>query len=73
MVVDEQGFCGSIGGGALGPPENLQIARSLLENPSDRGFERTWRDIALGPNLGQCCGGHVTLLLNLMRHLSCYI
>ena len=74
MVVDEQGFCGSIGGGAL-EYQALQIARSLLENPSDRGFERTWRDIALGPNLGQCCGGHVTLLFesyapSLLPHMT---
>ncbi len=61
----------TIGGGAL-ELEAIAHARGLLASPSPR-FSRgkgTWaapwqrdvRDFALGPSLGQCCGGHTRLL-----------
>jgi xanthine dehydrogenase accessory factor len=56
MLVWQGGQSGTIGGGAL---EWLAIgrARDLLAT----GATRLDRE-ALGPNLGQCCGGAVTLL-----------
>ena len=47
---------GSIGGGAL-EYEAAKIARQMLQN--DTGPTR--RVVPLGPDLGQCCGGVVTL------------
>ena len=61
MIVSHDSFIGTIGGGAL-EYQALQIARAMMTNSADNPFQRQWRDIALGPNLGQCCGGHVTLL-----------
>ena len=61
MIVGKDSFIGTIGGGAL-EYQALQIARSLIDQSADTPFQRHWRDVALGPNLGQCCGGHVTLL-----------
>lgn len=56
MLVWEGGESGTIGGGAL---EWLAInrARAMLSQDGAR-LDRE----ALGPNLGQCCGGAVTLL-----------
>jgi len=62
MVVSEEGFHGTIGGGHL-EMEALKTARDLLA--SSAGGERPpplSREFALGPSLGQCCGGAVTLL-----------
>lgn len=62
MVVTERAILGTIGGGAL---EHAAIARarSLLADwfiaPDDAGEVLEHR--ALGPQLGQCCGGAVTL------------
>jgi len=58
MLVTPRGISSSIGGGTL---EWLAMAeaQSLLGKPSAR---RTITK-SLGPDLGQCCGGRVTLLL----------
>ena len=58
MLVTLRGISSSIGGGTL---EWLAMAeaQSLLGKPSAR---RTITK-SLGPDLGQCCGGRVTLLL----------
>lgn len=56
MLVWAAGQSGTIGGGAL-EWQAIQRARGLL----DQGGTRLDRQ-ALGPNLGQCCGGAVTLL-----------
>ena len=57
MVVRWDGFLGTIGGGAL-EWEALALARTALA----RGPGTTARrDLSLGPDLGQCCGGRVTL------------
>lgn len=47
---------GSIGGGAL-EWEAMRIARQMLAD----GQSTRRQSFALGPNLGQCCGGNVTL------------
>lgn len=56
MKVTATQTVGTIGGGAL---EHLAIAQArqiLVGN-----LQETQRNFALGPNLGQCCGGAVTL------------
>ncbi|WP_371157852.1 xanthine dehydrogenase accessory protein XdhC [Jannaschia sp. 2305UL9-9] len=57
MLVWEDGFSGTIGGGAL-EWHALSLARSVLQDGRTR-VER----MALGPALGQCCGGAVTLVV----------
>ncbi|MGG7519035.1 xanthine dehydrogenase accessory protein XdhC [Allorhizobium undicola] len=58
MLVDETGLEGTIGGGQL---EWMAIdkARHLLAS----GGDRAEMDVPLGPEIGQCCGGRVRLLL----------
>ena len=56
MVVGRQGFHGTIGGGAL-EWKVLAMAQGLLGTPRQvKIFSQS-----LGPDLGQCCGGRVTL------------
>jgi xanthine dehydrogenase accessory factor len=59
MVVTENGFSGSIGGGML-EYRAAEQARAILALPPG-----SWRvqDYPLGPLLGQCCGGKVRLLV----------
>ena len=57
MTVTPAITTGTIGGGAL-EFNAIATARKIL---AARGEERS-ETIALGPNLGQCCGGAVTLL-----------
>ena len=61
MLVAADEVIGTIGGGHL---EWLAIdeARALLS----RGSGKVERQIALGPTLGQCCGGSVELLSTLL-------
>lgn len=56
MLVWADGSLGTIGGGAL-EWEAMSRARRLLPNGGHQ-IDR----VALGPNIGQCCGGAVTLL-----------
>jgi xanthine dehydrogenase accessory factor len=56
MLVWQNGFSGTIGGGRL-EFEAIRAARTLDE-PGARRLTRH----ALGPELGQCCGGAVSLL-----------
>ncbi|MBL9046688.1 MAG: xanthine dehydrogenase accessory protein XdhC [Tabrizicola sp.] len=55
MLVWDTGQSGTIGGGAL-EFEAAERARAMLSGAS-RAVDR----VALGPSLGQCCGGAVTL------------
>ena len=63
MVVTADSLAGTIGGGNL-EHQCEAAARALLaagvEIPSTRDFP-------LGPALGQCCGGHVTVLFEILR------
>jgi len=52
---------GSIGGGNL-EYKTVAIARELLAAKLVPGKSSTIREFALGPALGQCCGGRVELL-----------
>jgi xanthine dehydrogenase accessory factor len=63
MVVTAQGFQGTIGGGHL-ELLALRQARELLDrpDPGPEGEAPEVRDLALGPSLGQCCGGRTTLV-----------
>ncbi|KPQ15509.1 MAG: xanthine dehydrogenase accessory protein XdhC [Rhodobacteraceae bacterium HLUCCO18] len=56
MFVTANGITGTIGGGAL-EWEAMAQARAMLAEAADP-LERT---VSLGPGLGQCCGGAVTL------------
>jgi xanthine dehydrogenase accessory factor len=56
MLVSIDGLEGTIGGGAL-EWEAMAQARSMLKN----GAGPAERTVSLGPGLGQCCGGAVTL------------
>lgn len=66
MVVDAQGQLGTIGGGHL-EWQALQTARRLIAQgkPGAQGAQGAQADRierhALGPRLGQCCGGVVEL------------
>tara|TARA_R110000751_G_scaffold288076_4_gene393331 strand:+ start:190753 stop:191556 length:804 start_codon:yes stop_codon:yes gene_type:complete len=59
MLVSADGLFGTIGGGQL---ELMAIkeARALLA----AGENEATMDIPLGPDIGQCCGGRVTLALD---------
>src|SRR5919109_3328003 len=57
IVVPGGGFYGTIGGGAL-EWRALAEAQAALERGAGARLSRH----ALGPGLGQCCGGRVTLL-----------
>lgn len=56
MLVSAEDVTGTIGGGAL-EFEAIERARRVLETGVDRVDH-----LPLGPGLGQCCGGAVTLL-----------
>ncbi|MGA2291214.1 XdhC family protein, partial [Bradyrhizobium sp.] len=59
MVVEPgAGFLGTIGGGCL-EYETLALAEAALAAEAPSAAVRVW---PLGPNLGQCCGGSVTIL-----------
>jgi xanthine dehydrogenase accessory factor len=58
VLRPDGGFSGTIGGGAL-EWRAIDIARTLLA--AGRPTVRL-DDVVLGPDLGQCCGGRVTLL-----------
>ncbi|MEM7226215.1 MAG: xanthine dehydrogenase accessory protein XdhC [Pseudomonadota bacterium] len=59
MVVWQDGFSGTIGGGNL-EHVTLDKARALLS--AGPGTRAVLSEIPLGPSLGQCCGGSVLLL-----------
>lgn len=71
MIVSESALADTIGGGTL-EFEAVKSARQMLANELgnlDPHAGAAWRRIvrtqALGPALGQCCGGQVSLLFEL--------
>ena len=63
MLITRTSIWQTIGGGAL-EFEVMQQARSLIaELPADASWYRRVITAALGPDMGQCCGGVVRLLL----------
>lgn len=63
MVVTADGFAGTIGGGQL-EFDAQRHARRLLTGKSGEAIVK-W---SLGPELGQCCGGAVTLSFEVFAH-----
>jgi xanthine dehydrogenase accessory factor len=63
MVVSADGLSGTIGGGNL-EHQCEAAARFFLANGAEGP---STRDFPLGPALGQCCGGHVTVLFEVFR------
>ena len=61
MIVHPDGaFTGTIGGGTL-EWRAIALAQAALASPS--AAKVATRGFALGPELGQCCGGHVDLVI----------
>jgi xanthine dehydrogenase accessory factor len=56
MAVSHSRIAGTIGGGRL-EWDAIERARAILQGEAEPGFA----DIALGPQIGQCCGGNVRL------------
>ncbi len=63
MAVTADRAIGTIGGGQL-EFHAIEAARALLEGTASQPVTRK---LPLGPALGQCCGGSVTLLLEPIR------
>jgi xanthine dehydrogenase accessory factor len=63
MVVSADGLAGTIGGGNL--EYQCEAAARLLLTAGAEG--PSTQDFPLGPTLGQCCGGHVTVLFEVLR------
>lgn len=59
VIQKDAGFFGTIGGGRL-EYETLAVAEAALSAEALSASVRVW---PLGPNLGQCCGGSVTTLI----------
>jgi len=59
MLVGAKDMAGTIGGGQVEYIAVDAARRMLRNNDKERQLE-----VALGPEIGQCCGGHVTLSLN---------
>ena len=62
MVVTAADFAGTLGGGTL-EHRAIALARALLT----RGVDGAHVRVPLGPSLGQCCGGLVTLAFKQLR------
>jgi xanthine dehydrogenase accessory factor len=62
MLVTSDRLAGTVGGGHL-ELRAIEIGRAMLADGKARHFER----FALGPSLGQCCGGVVHLALELVE------
>ena len=62
MLVTATDFAGTLGGGTL-EHRAIALARALMA----RGVDGAHLRIPLGPSLGQCCGGLVTLAFKQLR------
>ncbi len=62
ILRPDGGFHGTIGGGAL-EWRALDLARAAL---AARDPDVLLREVVLGPDLGQCCGGRVTLAVEFL-------
>ena len=65
MVVFEDGFAGTVGGGAL-EHRCMQRTRELMDEKELAAGEMLTEKWILGPDIGQCCGGAVNLTLQRM-------
>ncbi|MFN3170265.1 MAG: xanthine dehydrogenase accessory protein XdhC [Hyphomicrobiales bacterium] len=66
MLVSAQGVLGTIGGGQL---EYMAIdaARQMIAGQQDADTQERRLTVPLGPEIGQCCGGNVILLLSKVK------
>jgi xanthine dehydrogenase accessory factor len=64
IVFPDATFAGTIGGGTL-EWKAIAMAQAALANPKAAKAET--RGFALGPELGQCCGGNVELVLEIIE------
>ena len=64
MLVCKNEIMGSVGGGEL----EYQAIETAQSGFSQSGFKRSVRSYALGPSLGQCCGGAVNLMFEWYSH-----
>jgi xanthine dehydrogenase accessory factor len=60
MLVAPDAVAGTIGGGHL-EFHAIDVARSMLAEAKEKPPAAQSMDLPLGPTMGQCCGGHVTL------------
>ncbi len=65
MWVTGTGILGTIGGGTL-EFDAIRRARAMLAAATPGAWPRSLRRYPLGPTLGQCCGGMVSLLFEQM-------
>ncbi|MDX2203685.1 MAG: xanthine dehydrogenase accessory protein XdhC [Hyphomicrobiaceae bacterium] len=66
MLVERGGIADTVGGGRL-ELEAIGHARALLAAaPAAGSWPREVRSFALGPSLGQCCGGSARLLFEVL-------
>ena len=63
IVHPDGGFTGTIGGGTL-EWRAIAVAQAALANPQAPRAEV--RKYALGPELGQCCGGNIDLIVEVI-------
>lgn len=63
VVRPDGGFSGTVGGGALEWRAIAEATAGLAKAGSSADFRVRRRTLALGPELGQCCGGRVDLLV----------
>ncbi len=63
MLVSKRGIHGTIGGGQL---EFMAIAQARLMLANRDGTPELKLDVPLGPEIGQCCGGRVEVLIRLV-------
>lgn len=61
MLISPEGIFGTIGGGQL---EFMAIARA--REMIGQAIEASTLDVPLGPEIGQCCGGRVTIRLAML-------
>ena len=68
MVISETQIWNTIGGGSL-EFEVMKQARSLIKENSHiaKSSYRRVLNLALGPDMGQCCGGQVKVLLEILN------
>ncbi|MEW6021072.1 MAG: xanthine dehydrogenase accessory protein XdhC [Pseudomonadota bacterium] len=65
MAVTRDGLAGTIGGGHL-EHRAIDMARTMLEEGGAQGVTTKLERFALGPSLGQCCGGIAHLVFEVV-------
>lgn len=68
MLVDRTAQAGTIGGGHLELQAVAMAREALQSDPSNAGWPAVERRFALGPSLGQCCGGTVEIRIDALDH-----